>query len=64
VREALKETDDLDRVTDLLERKTADEFGSVDPVERERYEILSGMKTNAEGLLRYWRKRAEAEVAR
>jgi glyoxylase-like metal-dependent hydrolase (beta-lactamase superfamily II) len=60
VRDALEETDDLDRVTELLERKTADEFGSVDAVDRERYEILSGMKMNASGLVRYWRKHAEA----
>jgi glyoxylase-like metal-dependent hydrolase (beta-lactamase superfamily II) len=64
VRDALEETDDLDRVTELLERRTADEFGSVEPADRERYEILSGMKTNAEGLVRYWKKRAESQAAR
>jgi glyoxylase-like metal-dependent hydrolase (beta-lactamase superfamily II) len=62
VRDALQETDDLDRVTELLERKTADEFGSAEAVDRERYEILSGMKVNASGLIRYWRNRAEAEA--
>jgi glyoxylase-like metal-dependent hydrolase (beta-lactamase superfamily II) len=63
VRDALEETDDLDRVTELLERKTDDEFGSTAAVDRERYEILSGMKTNASGLMRYWKKRAEGEAA-
>jgi glyoxylase-like metal-dependent hydrolase (beta-lactamase superfamily II) len=57
VREALEETDDLDRVTDLLERKTGDEFASTEAVDRERYEILSGMRMNAAGLVRYWKKR-------
>ncbi|HEY3209706.1 MAG TPA: MBL fold metallo-hydrolase [Actinomycetota bacterium] len=62
VRDALEETDDLDRVTELLERKTADEFASAEVADRERYEILSGMKVNASGLVRYWRKRAQAEA--
>jgi len=62
VRDALEETDDLDRVTELLERKTADEFEPRGAVDRERYEILSGMKMNASGLVRYWRKRAEVEA--
>lgn len=59
VRDALVETDDLDRVAELLERKTADEFGPGEAVDRERYEILSGMKMNAAGLVRYWKKKAE-----
>jgi glyoxylase-like metal-dependent hydrolase (beta-lactamase superfamily II) len=63
VRDALEETDDLDRVTELLERGTADEFGSVEADDRARYEILSGMKMNASGLIRYWKKRAEREAA-
>ena len=63
VRDALEETDDLDRVTELLEQRTAGEFGSTGAVDRERYEILSGMKMNAAGLARYWKKRAEAEAA-
>jgi glyoxylase-like metal-dependent hydrolase (beta-lactamase superfamily II) len=63
VRDALKETDDLDRVTELLERRTAAEFGATEAVDRERYEILSGMKMNASGLARYWKKRAEGEAA-
>jgi len=62
VRDALEETDDLDRVTELLERRTADEFEPAQAPDRERYEILSGMRTNAEGLVRYWKKRADAEA--
>jgi glyoxylase-like metal-dependent hydrolase (beta-lactamase superfamily II) len=63
VHDALEETDDLDRVTELLERRTVDEFGSVEADDRARYEILSGMKMNASGLIRYWKKRAEREAA-
>jgi glyoxylase-like metal-dependent hydrolase (beta-lactamase superfamily II) len=63
VRDALEETDDIDRVTELLERKTADEFESAEKVDLERYEILSSMQMNASGLARYWRKRAEAKAA-
>ena len=63
VRDALEETDDLDRVTELLERRTADEFEPAQAGDRERYEILSGMRTNAEGLIRYWKKRPDAEAA-
>jgi glyoxylase-like metal-dependent hydrolase (beta-lactamase superfamily II) len=60
VRDALEETDDLDRVTELLERRTEDEFPSDEAVDRERYEILSGTRMNAAGLVRYWKKREEA----
>lgn len=63
VRDALEETDDIDRVTELLERGTADEFEPDQAVDRQRYEILSGIKTNAEGLVRYWKKRADAEAS-
>jgi glyoxylase-like metal-dependent hydrolase (beta-lactamase superfamily II) len=61
VREALGESDDLDRVTELLERRTAGEFSSVEEndMDLDRYEVLGTMRTNAEGLSRYWRKRAE-----
>lgn len=64
VRDALEETDDIDRVTELLERGTTDEFEpGGQAIDRERYEILSGMKTNAEGLVRYWKKRSDAEAS-
>jgi glyoxylase-like metal-dependent hydrolase (beta-lactamase superfamily II) len=61
VREALEETDDLDRITELLDRRTADEFEAPrrDSVDLSPYEILSSMEMNAAGLIRYWKKRAE-----
>ena len=67
VREALDETDDLERVTELLERRTASEFkdGPLprEEIDFERYEVLSSMRMNAEGLVRYWKKRAEREAS-
>lgn len=60
VHDAMVETDDIERITDLLDRRTSDEFGPDQTVDRERYEILSGMRTNVEGLVRYWKKREEA----
>ncbi len=64
VRQAMDGTDDIDRIAELLDLGTADEFdqpersGSVD---RYRYEVLGSMKMNAMGLVRYWRKREERE---
>ena len=65
VRAAMDQTDDLDRIAEMLDRGTADEFdGSPDPgPARERYELLATMKMNAAGLVRYWQKRAEREAA-
>jgi glyoxylase-like metal-dependent hydrolase (beta-lactamase superfamily II) len=67
VREALDETDDLERVTELLERRTESEFedGPLprEEIDFERYEVLSSMRMNAEGLVRYWKKRAEREAS-
>src|SRR5438093_3363907 len=60
VRDALRETDDLDRVADLLERRTASEFGAVRSADPSRYDVLSDMRMNAAGLMRYWQKRAAA----
>lgn len=61
VREALEETDDLDRVTEVLDRKTASEFEGVQSADPSRYDVLSDMRMNAAGLVRYWTKRREAE---
>jgi glyoxylase-like metal-dependent hydrolase (beta-lactamase superfamily II) len=61
VREAVAETDDLDRVADLLRRQTDDEFPPGESVDMTRYEVLSDMRMNAAGLMRYWRKRTEAQ---
>jgi glyoxylase-like metal-dependent hydrolase (beta-lactamase superfamily II) len=62
VRDALEETDDLDRVAELLERRTASEFDGVPSVDPVRYDLLSDMRMNAAGLVRYWKKRSEAEA--
>ena len=65
VRDALAETDDLDRITEILERQTAPEFdearASGVQIDMDRYETLSSMRMNTSGLVRYWKKRAEAE---
>jgi glyoxylase-like metal-dependent hydrolase (beta-lactamase superfamily II) len=63
VRDALRDTDDLDRVAELLARRTASEFEGVDSVDPSRYDLLSDMRMNAAGLVRYWKKRGEAEAA-
>jgi glyoxylase-like metal-dependent hydrolase (beta-lactamase superfamily II) len=65
VHDAMQETDDIDRIAELLTMRTASEFedalpgaGGVDG-----YEILSSMKMNASGLVRYWQKREAARSA-
>jgi glyoxylase-like metal-dependent hydrolase (beta-lactamase superfamily II) len=61
VREAMDQTSELDRVSQILRDRTASEFGSqAGPEDLERYEILSSVEMNAAGLLRYWTKRGEA----
>jgi hypothetical protein len=62
VRDALGDTDDLDRVTELLAARTESEFEGVESVDPSRYDILSDMRMNAAGLVRYWKKRAAAEA--
>ncbi|HXF56579.1 MAG TPA: MBL fold metallo-hydrolase [Actinomycetota bacterium] len=63
VRGALDETEDLDRVVELLERATADELRKAPPsADPERYEVLSSVRMNAMGLVRYWKKRWEREA--
>ena len=66
VKEALDETDDLDRIAALLTRRTADEFeaAGLERSEIDRFDILADMRNNAAGLVRYWRKRAEREAER
>jgi glyoxylase-like metal-dependent hydrolase (beta-lactamase superfamily II) len=63
VREALDQTAELDRVTEMLRERTATEFdGAAEPAAAmERYEVLSSMEMNAAGLVRYWQKREERE---
>jgi glyoxylase-like metal-dependent hydrolase (beta-lactamase superfamily II) len=63
VREAMDGTDDLARIAEILEQRTASEFDDAPPeADLERYEILSGMEMNAAGLVRYWNKRRETEA--
>jgi glyoxylase-like metal-dependent hydrolase (beta-lactamase superfamily II) len=61
VRDAMTESDDLDRIAELLDRRTASEFEGVRSSDPSRYEVLSDMRMNAAGLMRYWKKRLEAE---
>jgi hypothetical protein len=67
VRQALDRTDDLDEIARLLERRAAEDLRAdlgepADPrLDLERYEILASARVNASGLVRYWRKRAEAQ---
>jgi glyoxylase-like metal-dependent hydrolase (beta-lactamase superfamily II) len=63
VHDALLDTDDLDRVAELLARRTDSEFDGVDSVDPSRYDLLSDMRMNAAGLVRYWKKRAETVAA-
>jgi glyoxylase-like metal-dependent hydrolase (beta-lactamase superfamily II) len=59
--------DDLDRVAEILDHSTADEFDDAPPgvdreAARDRYELLATMRMNAAGLARYWRRREEREA--
>jgi glyoxylase-like metal-dependent hydrolase (beta-lactamase superfamily II) len=64
VREAMEETEELDRIAQILRERTAPELNETAhaKVDLERYEVLSSMEMNAAGLVRYWRKRAEREA--
>lgn len=63
VRDAMKETEEIDRIAQILRERTAPEFTeTVQDADVERYEVLSSMEMNAAGLVRYWRKRAEREA--
>ena len=61
VRSALELDDDLDRIVGILERRGAVEYreDSGEPIDMERYDLLSSIRMNAIGMIRYWRKRAE-----
>jgi glyoxylase-like metal-dependent hydrolase (beta-lactamase superfamily II) len=61
VRGAMDDTEDLERIAEVLGSGTADEFEDATPgaTGLDRYEILGDMKANAAGLVRYWRKRDE-----
>jgi glyoxylase-like metal-dependent hydrolase (beta-lactamase superfamily II) len=63
VRRALRETDDVEEIASILERRGAAEYleDSGQPIDIERYDVLSSIRMNAAGLMRYWKKRAERE---
>jgi glyoxylase-like metal-dependent hydrolase (beta-lactamase superfamily II) len=64
VRGAMDETGDIDRIAEILRDRTASEFdAALTPSDLDRYQLLSTDRINAEGLVRYWRKREEAEGA-
>jgi len=63
VREAIDRTDDVDEIAALLEREAARDVqtGAEAQIDFERFEILSSVRMNAMGLIRYWKKRRERE---
>ncbi len=65
VRQALLVDDDIDRISALLERQGSDEYreDAGGEIDLERYDVLSSIRINAVGLVRYWKKRAEDEAA-
>ncbi len=66
VREALRRTEDVEEIVALLEAEARRdvETGAEAELDLDRLELLSGVRMNALGILRYWRKRAEAEGER
>jgi glyoxylase-like metal-dependent hydrolase (beta-lactamase superfamily II) len=65
VRDAMRETEDLDRIAEILDARTAPELEAATPGAEglDRYGILSDARMNAAGLIRYWRTREEREAA-
>ncbi|MEX2275393.1 MAG: MBL fold metallo-hydrolase [Actinomycetota bacterium] len=59
VRRALLTTDDVDEIASLLERQGATEYehDAGEPIDMEKYDVLSSIRMNAAGLSRYWHKR-------
>lgn len=66
VREALRRTDDVEEIVALLEAEARRDVatGAEAELDLDRFELLSGVRMNALGIIRYWRKRAEAEGER
>jgi len=67
VREALETTDDLDEIAERLIRESARDIETGSEAEldldalEERLQLLSSIRMNAMGLMRYWTKRRERE---
>ena len=66
VREALRRTDDVEEIVALLEAEARRDVatGAEAELDLDRFELLSGVRMNALGIIRYWRTRAEAEGER
>lgn len=66
VRDALRHTGDVEEIVALLEAEARRdvETGAEAELDLDRFEILSSIRMNALGIIRYWRKRAEAEGER
>lgn len=64
VRLALDETDDADEVARILTEEIVRplETGAHAALDLDRFELLSSIRMNAAGLIRYWKKRAEREA--
>ena len=65
VREAMEETDDLDEIVTILEQVAQQdvETGSQAELDLQRMEMLSSIRMNAMGIVRYWTKRRERDGA-
>jgi len=69
VREALETTDDLDEIAERLVRESARDIETGSEAEldldalEERLQLLSSIRMNAMGLMRYWTKRRDTERA-
>ena len=65
VRVAMETTDDLDEIVSVLQTVARGdvETGSEATIDLDRFEILAGVRVNAMGIVRYWRKRREREAA-
>jgi glyoxylase-like metal-dependent hydrolase (beta-lactamase superfamily II) len=63
VRVAMERTEDLDELVQVLEVESRRDVqtGAVATVDLDRLEILSGVRMNAMGILRYWQKRRQRE---
>ncbi|MDP8928566.1 MAG: MBL fold metallo-hydrolase [Actinomycetota bacterium] len=63
---AYREHDELDHVAETLAQRFADEFDSAlipdDPHGKDRVRLMSGIRSNAAGLLRYLRRRDAGEL--
>jgi len=65
VRDALRTTEDVDEITALLEQQGSQEYeaDSGAPLDMDRYDVMSSVRMNAIGLIRYWKKHEERERA-